>query len=77
MVYQVARSVGIPVIGIGGIMGYRDALEFLIAGARAVEVGTANFVEPRATLNIIEGLASFCDDHGIAEIEEIIGTLKV
>jgi dihydroorotate dehydrogenase (NAD+) catalytic subunit len=75
MVYRVARAVNIPVIGVGGILDYRDALEFLIAGARAVQVGTANFVNPRATLDIIEGLRSFCENQGISRIDEIIGTL--
>ena len=77
MVHQVVKSVRIPVIGGGGIMNYRDALEFLIAGARAVQVGTANFVNPRATLDIIEGLREFCMDHGLTSINDIIGSLKV
>jgi dihydroorotate dehydrogenase (NAD+) catalytic subunit len=76
MVYRVVRAVQIPVIGMGGIMDHRDALEFLMAGARAVQVGTANFVDPKATLQIIEGLASFCLDHGITRIEDVIGTLN-
>jgi dihydroorotate dehydrogenase (NAD+) catalytic subunit len=76
MVYQVVKTVSIPVIGIGGIMDYRDALEFLIAGARAVQVGTANFVNPRATLDIIEGIRNYCLDQGAGGIEEIIGSLK-
>jgi dihydroorotate dehydrogenase (NAD+) catalytic subunit len=76
MVYQVVRTVEIPVIGLGGIMDYRDALEFLIVGARAVQVGTANFVNPRATLDIIEGMRLFCEERGIARIEEVIGSLK-
>jgi dihydroorotate dehydrogenase (NAD+) catalytic subunit len=76
MVHQVVRTVRIPVIGIGGIMDYRDALEFLIVGARAVQVGTANFVNPRATLDILEGLGTYCRKKGIRCIEQIIGTLK-
>ena len=75
MVYQVVKTVSIPVIGIGGIMDYRDALEFLLAGARAVQVGTANFVNPRAGLDIIEGLREFCQEQGIGAIDEIIGTV--
>lgn len=75
MVYQVVKTVSIPVIGIGGIMDYRDALEFLLAGARAVQVGTANFVNPRAGLDIIEGLREFCQEHGIGAVDEIIGTV--
>lgn len=77
MVYQVVRNVGIPVIGGGGIMDYRDALEFLIAGARAVQVGTANFVNPTATLDIIKGLRGFCQEQGIGALDEIIGTLSL
>jgi dihydroorotate dehydrogenase (NAD+) catalytic subunit len=77
MVYQVIKTVDIPVIGLGGIMDYRDALEFLITGARAVQVGTANFVNPRATLDIVEGIRKFCEERGIAHIDEIIGSLKI
>ena len=77
MVHQVVRAVKIPVIGVGGIVDYRDALEFLIAGARAIQVGTANFVNPKAPLDIIEGLRMFCQDKGIDRIEDIIGTLKI
>jgi dihydroorotate dehydrogenase (NAD+) catalytic subunit len=75
-VWQVVNSVKIPVIGIGGIMDYRDALEFLIAGAKAIQVGTANFVNPRATLDIIDGLRSYCLEKGIDDINEIIGSLN-
>jgi len=77
MVHQVVKSVKIPVIGVGGIVDYRDALEFLIAGARAIQIGTANFVNPKASLDIIEGLERFCQDKGIARIEDLIGTLKI
>jgi dihydroorotate dehydrogenase (NAD+) catalytic subunit len=77
MVYQTVKAVNIPVIGIGGIMDHRDALEFIIAGARAVQVGTANFVNPRASLDIIEGLRDYCMEKGIARIEDVIGSLKV
>lgn len=76
-VYQVVRAVHIPVIGLGGIVDYRDALEFLIAGARAVQVGTANFIQPRASLNIIEGLRRYCEERGISKLEDLIGTLNV
>ena len=76
MVHQVVKSVSIPVIGVGGIMNYRDALEFFVAGARAIQVGTASFVNPRATLDILEGLEGYCSDKGIARIEDIMGTLK-
>jgi dihydroorotate dehydrogenase (NAD+) catalytic subunit len=76
-VYQVVHAVQIPVIGIGGIMNYKDALEFLITGARAVQVGTANFVHPTASLDIIAGLRRFCEDHGIVKIGDLIGTLTI
>ncbi|MGD9321977.1 MAG: dihydroorotate dehydrogenase [Desulfobacteraceae bacterium] len=75
MVYQVVKTVDIPVIGVGGIMEQTDALEFLIAGARAIEVGTANFVNPRATLDILEGISKFCEEKKIANIDELIGSL--
>jgi dihydroorotate dehydrogenase (NAD+) catalytic subunit len=77
MVYQVARTVNIPVIGMGGIMDYRDALEFLIVGARAVEIGTANFVNPRTSLEVVDGLTGYCAEHGIRHIGEIVGSLKI
>jgi len=77
MVYQVASRVKIPVIGIGGITSYKDALEFLIVGAKAVEVGTANLIDPEATIKIIQELAEYCQKKGIEKIEEIIGTLDV
>jgi len=77
MVYQVAQRVQIPVIGMGGILSGTDALEFLIAGAKAVEVGTANFVDPEATVKIIQGIDAFCQDKGIKTIQEIIGTVRV
>lgn len=76
MVYQVARTVKIPVIGMGGIMDFRDALEFLIVGARAVQIGTANFVTPGASLEIVKGLRGYCADHGVRSIGEVVGSLK-
>ncbi len=76
MVHQVVRTVGIPVIGVGGIMRAADALEFLIVGARAVQVGTANFVDPGAMALIIAGLEEFCREEGIARIEDLIGSLE-
>ena len=75
MVYQVVKTVDIPVIGVGGIMEHTDALEFLIAGARAIEVGTANFVNPRATLDILEGISKFCEEKEIGNIDELVGSL--
>ena len=77
MVWQVARAVRIPVIGIGGIMCARDALEFIIAGATAVQVGTANFVNPRVTTEIIDGIGIYLDAHGSIDIRELIGSLRI
>jgi len=77
MVWQVAQSVKIPVIGVGGIMCAEDALEFLIAGAAAVQVGTANFVNPHATIDIIEGIEEFLIEKKISSIRDIIGTLEI
>ncbi len=77
MVWQVAQNVKIPVIGVGGIMTAKDALEFLIAGAVAVQVGTANFINPHATIDIIEGIEAFLIEGKIPDLADIIGTLKV
>ncbi|MBW1696151.1 MAG: dihydroorotate dehydrogenase [Deltaproteobacteria bacterium] len=77
MVWQVVQAVRIPVVGIGGIMNARDALEFLIAGAAAIQVGTANFINPRATIEIIEGLDRFLSSRNISKITDIIGTLEI
>ena len=75
-VYEVTQAVNCPVIGIGGIMNATDALEFLLVGARAVQVGTANFVNPRATLEILEGIELFLRHQGIDRLEAFIGTLE-
>ncbi|MDI6726276.1 MAG: dihydroorotate dehydrogenase, partial [Smithellaceae bacterium] len=75
MVWEVVQKVSIPVIGMGGIAEAADALEFLIAGARAVEVGTANFVNPQATLRIIEGIEEYLRRHKIDDINDVIGSL--
>ena len=77
MVWQVAGAVKIPVIGIGGIMTAEDALAFIIAGATAVQVGTANFINPRATVEIIENMATFMEAHNIRHIRDLIGTLEI
>lgn len=77
MVWEVYKAVKIPVIGMGGIMTANDALEFLITGARAVAVGTANFVNPMATLEIIQGIERYLIKEGFSDINDIIGSLKV
>lgn len=77
MVWQVAQEVDIPIIGIGGIMNASDALEFLIAGASAVQIGTANFINPAISIEIIEGMKDYCEKNGIEDIQDIIGSLKI
>jgi len=72
-VYQVARCTKIPIIGMGGIMTGEDAIEFMMAGATAVAVGTANFANPRATIDVLEGIENFMDKNGITDINSIIG----
>lgn len=76
MVWEVVSKIDVPVIGVGGIIDAKDALEFLIAGARAVQVGTANFVNPRATMDIIRGIEEYLIDKGIEDINELIGSLS-
>jgi dihydroorotate dehydrogenase (NAD+) catalytic subunit len=76
MVWQVAQKSKIPIIGIGGIMTAEDALEFLIAGASAIQVGTANFIKPHATLEIIDGIEAFLTARSIDKLTDIIGTLE-
>ena len=76
-VWEASSAVKIPIIGVGGIMHYRDALEFLVVGATAIQVGTANFSNPRTMLEIIEGLETFLNQRGINAVREIIGSLKL
>ena len=76
MVWQVAQSVSVPVIGIGGIMNAEDALEFIIAGASAVQVGTANFVNPRCTMEIVDGIGDYLREKRMASIGQLIGSLE-
>lgn len=75
MVWQTAHAVGIPVVGLGGIMNGRDAVEFMLAGARAIEVGTANFIDPAVTVKIIEYIDDYCSRHGVSDINEIVGLI--
>ena len=76
MVYQVAQAVKVPVIGMGGISTAEDALEFILAGATAVSVGTANFADPQATVKIIEGIEAYMKAQGVADIHELIGAVQ-
>ena len=77
MTYQVARAVPLPIVGMGGIMTARDAIEFLLAGATAVAVGTANFVNPQASIEIIEGIAAYLRNRHLTSVHDIIGKLQV
>lgn len=73
MVYEVAKAVKVPLIGIGGIASASDALEFILAGATAVQIGTANYYDPRVTMKVIDGLNDYCDKHGLESITAVIG----
>lgn len=77
MVWQVAQSVKIPVIGMGGIMNATDAIEFLLAGASAIQVGTANFIDPTVSIKILEGIEAYLERHGCKSVYDIIGALEV
>ncbi len=76
MVWQVAKAVNIPVIGLGGISSATDAIEFLMAGASAIEIGTANFLDPAITVKVRDGINQWLDDHGCHSVQEIVGSLK-
>jgi dihydroorotate dehydrogenase (NAD+) catalytic subunit len=77
MVFQCARAVRIPIIGCGGIMTAADAVEHLLAGASAVQVGTASFLDPAAMIGIIDGLTAYCERHGVARIAELTGAVRI
>ena len=77
MVWQVAKAVKIPVIGLGGIMNWRDAVEFLLAGASAIQIGTANFIDPTVTVKVAEGIDDYLNRHGFKSVTDIIGALEV
>ena len=76
MVWQTKRAVKIPVVGLGGIMNGREALEFILAGATAVQVGTANFIDPAVTVKIIDYIEEYCQRHGVSDINDLIGALE-
>ena len=77
MVWQVAKAVNIPVIGLGGIMNWKDAVEFMLAGATAIQIGTANFIDPAITVKVAEGIKDYLDRHGYSSVRDIIGALEV
>ena len=77
MVWQVAKAVNIPVVGLGGIMNWKDAVEFLLAGATAIQIGTANFIDPAITVKVAKGINDYLDRHGYSSVRDIIGALEV
>ena len=77
MVWQVSKAVKIPVIGLGGIMNWKDAVEFLLAGASAIQIGTANFIDPAITVKVSDGINDYLDRHGFTSVKDIIGGLIV
>ena len=77
MVWQVSKAVNIPVIGLGGIMNWKDAVEFLLAGASAIQIGTANFIDPAITVKVAEGINDYLDRHGFTSVKDIVGGLIV
>ncbi len=76
MVWQVCNAVKIPVVGLGGIMNAIDAIEFMLAGATAIQVGTANFIDPQITIKIIDGIHEYCDRHGFSKVTDLIGAME-
>jgi dihydroorotate dehydrogenase (NAD+) catalytic subunit len=76
MVYQVAQAIKLPIIGMGGIATAEDAIEFLMAGATAVSVGTANFICPDATMQILDGIQDYMEQYDISDIRELIGCVS-
>ena len=76
MVWQTAKAVRIPVIGLGGIASWRDAVEFMLAGATAVQIGTSNFIDPTVSLKVIDGIAAYCERHGFHHASELVGALE-
>ena len=76
MVWEIHRVCSIPILGMGGIWSARDALEFMVCGATAVQVGTANFVKPGTAAQVVRGMAEWCDARGIERVGELVGTLR-
>lgn len=77
MVWQVAKAVNVPVVGMGGIMNATDAIEFMLAGASAIQVGTANFIDPTVTIKVLEGIEEYLKRHGYSSVNDIIGALEI
>lgn len=76
MVYQVSKACNLPIIGLGGIMTGEDAIEFMMAGASAIAVGTANLLDPRATMNVLDGMTNYMKSYNLLDINEIVGIIE-
>ena len=77
MVYQTYKAVGIPIIGLGGISNWKDAVEFILAGATAIQIGTYNFIDPAVSVKVVDGINQYMDRHGIRSVKELIGALEL
>jgi len=77
MVWEVSKAVKIPVIGLGGIMNASDAVEFMLAGASAIQVGTANFIDPQISVKIVDGIQNYCERHHISDVKDLVGAMKI
>lgn len=77
MVWQSAKVLNIPIIGLGGISNWKDAVEFMLAGATAIQIGTYNFIDPTISIQVIDGINDYCDRHGFKSVKGIIGALEV
>ena len=75
MVWQVSKAVNIPIIGMGGIMNATDAIEFMLAGASAIQVGTANFIDPTVSMKIVDGIEDYMRRHGVTDVNDLIGAM--
>ena len=75
MVWQVSKAVKIPVIGLGGISSATDAIEFMLAGASAIEIGTANFIDPTITVKVAQGIVEYCERHGFKNVNDLTGAM--
>ena len=76
MVWQVFNAVNIPIVGLGGIMNAKDAIEFILAGASAIQIGTANFIDPQVTIKVIEGIKEYMIRHQVENVTDLIGAIK-
>ena len=76
MVWQCHQAIDVPILGMGGVTTGTDAVEFMLAGATAVAVGTANFMNPHATIDVVEGIEAYCEEQGVSDVNELIGALE-